>query len=331
MSRQKPNTGQIINQRRRSIKYRTVPIFLLALALLAACLPRSAATPDPAAAQAPAAAPARVTELNVFAAASLTAPFSEIGELFESNHPGTRVTFNFAGSQQLAQQINAGAPADVFASANNSQMNVVIDAGEVASGVQQTFAQNRLVVIYPNDNPAGLAELKDLGAPDLKLILAAREVPAGQYSLDFLDKAIADPAFGANFKEDVLNNVISYEDNVKSVLAKVALGEADAGIVYSSDISGDDAGKVGRLDIPDELNVIAAYPIAPVKSSNNPELAQAFVDLVLSKEGQDILAKYNFIPAATPAAEACGRVEAPWQNQRIGHGVLSPAWFEKQF
>lgn len=295
------------------MKYRTVPILFILLALLAACSPQPAGTPNAAASQ----APVGVTELNVFAAASLTGPFSEIGALFEAKHPGTLVSFNFAGSQQLAQQIIAGAPVDVFASANNTQMNVLIDAGEIITGAQQIFVKNRLVVIYPKDNPAGLAELKDLGAPGLKLILAAQEVPVGQYTLDFLDKAIAAPAFGASFKDDVLNNVISYEDNAKSVLAKVALGEADAGIVYSSDIYGDVAGRVGRLDIPDELNVIATYPIAPVRSSENLELAQAFVDLVLSKEGQDILAKYNFIPVAMPAAgaltvaEAWGRVGAP--------------------
>jgi molybdate transport system substrate-binding protein len=175
-------------------------------------------------------------------------------------------------------------------------MNVVIEAGGIVSGTQQTFAKNRLVVIFPKDNPAGLAELKDLANPDLKLVLAAKEVPVGQYSLDFLDKAVADPAFGATFKDDVLNNVVSYEDNVKVVLTKVALGEADAGIVYLSDISGADADKVSRIEIPDTLNVIASYPIAAVKESKIPELAQAFIDLVLSKEGQDILAKYNFIP-----------------------------------
>jgi molybdate transport system substrate-binding protein len=114
--------------------------------------------------------------------------------------------------------------------------------------------------------------------------------------LDFLDKAAADPAYGTAFKDDVLGNVVSYEENVKAVLAKVALGEADAGIVYASDISGQETSKVGRLDIPDTLNVIASYPIALVKEGQNQELAQAFIDLVLSSQGQDILAKYNFIP-----------------------------------
>ena len=240
-------------------------------------------------------APAEPIDLNVFAAASLTDAFGEIGKLFEADHPEVTAVFNFAGSQQLAQQINEGAPADVFASANKRQMDVVIEAGGIVSGTQQTFAKNRLVVISPKDNPAGLAELQDLAKSDLKLVLAAKEVPVGQYSLDFLDKAVADPAFVATFKDDVLKNVVSYEDNVKAVFTKVALGEADAGIVYLSDISGADADKVSWIDIPDALNVIASYPIAAVKESKIPELAQAFIDLVLSKKGQDILAKYNFI------------------------------------
>jgi molybdate transport system substrate-binding protein len=275
---------------------------------MAGCAPQPAATTqvvvEPTAPEksAPTSAPSEPVDLKVFAAASLTAAFVEIGELFETGHPGVTVAFNFAGSQQLAQQINEGAPADVFASANNTQMDVVIEAGGILTGTQQTFVQNRLVVIYPQDNPAGLKDLKDLGKSGLKLVFAAQEVPVGQYSLDFLDKASADPAFGANYKDDALKNVVSYEENVKAVFAKVALGEADAGIVYTSDIGateqrdGEDSDKVGRLDIPDALNVIASYPIAPVVESENPELAQAFVDQVLSPEGQNILAKYNFIP-----------------------------------
>jgi len=289
-------------------------LFILILSwLLAGCATQPAAT-----AQAPEAAPVvakasttqaslpvageaasyNPVDLNVFAAASLTEPFSEIGKLFEAAHPGVSVMFNFAGSQQLAQQINEGAPADVFASANNKQMNVAIAAGSVVSGSQQVFTKNRLVVVVPKDNPAGIEKLADLAKPGLKLVFAAREVPVGQYSQDFLDKASADHAFGSTYQADVLANVVSYEDNVKAVLAKVALGEADGGIVYSSDISGGDAGKVGRLDIPDALNVIATYPIALVKGTRNPDLGQAFIDFVLSPQGQAVLAKYNFIPIA---------------------------------
>ncbi len=161
--------------------------------------------------------------------------------------------------------------------------------------------RNRLVVIYPKDNPAGLAQLQDLARPGLKLIIAAKEVPVGQYSLDFLTKTISDTAFSPTYMDEVLNNVVSYEENVKSVLTKVALGEGDAGIVYTSDISGESAGKVGRLDIPDSLNTIATYPIAVVGDSAAPRQAQAFVDYVLGPAGQEILTRYGFIPASTAA------------------------------
>lgn len=273
------------------MKKRALPVLGMVLfLLLAGCAPQPAT--------APVIAP---TDLNVFAAASLTAAFTEIGEVFEAGHPQVTVVFNFAGSQQLAQQINEGAPADVFASANKKQMDAAISAGSIVTGTQQTFVKNRLVVIFPKDNPAGVTGLKDLAKSGLKLVLAAKEVPVGQYALDFMTKASADPAFGTAFQEDVLKNVVSYEDTVKVVLAKVALGEADAGIVYTSDVTGEDAGKVGQVDIPDGPNVIASYPIAPVTESKNSEAAQAFIDFVLSPEGQAILAKYGFVPAAEPA------------------------------
>lgn len=266
------------------------------LVILALILASCAANPPAAAAPAgPDQAVLDPVELNVFAAVSLTDAFTEIGQIFESNHPGARVLFNFAGSHQLAQQINAGAPADLFASANPQQMQIVIDAGEIAVETPQTFVTNRLVMVFPKDNRAGVRALQDLGKPGVKVVLASPEVPVGQYSLDFLNKASADPVFGSTFNGSVLKNVVSYEDNVRMVLTKVALGEADAGLVYTSDISGSDTLKVDQLDIPDELNVIATYPIAPLRTSEKPELAQAFIDLVLSKEGQDILAGYHFI------------------------------------
>lgn len=235
--------------------------------------------------------------LTVFAAASLTDAFMEMGHAFQARHPNVEFSFNFGASNQLAQQLAAGAPADVFASANEAQMAVAVEAGRVADGSQQTFARNRLVVIFPADNPANIQLLHDLARPGLLLVLAAAEVPVGQYSLDFLDKAAQEPAFGAAFKDGVLANVVSYEENVRAVLSKVALGEADAGIVYSSDITSGAAADVGRLDIPDDLNTIATYPIAPISDSQQLELAAAFVEFVRSAEGQGILGDYGFIPA----------------------------------
>ncbi|MGQ0602262.1 MAG: molybdate ABC transporter substrate-binding protein [Anaerolineales bacterium] len=239
-------------------------------------------------------APRPIT-LTVFAAASLKDAFTELGERFEMSNAGVTVSFNFAGSQQLAQQLVEGAPADVFASANQKQMDSAIDGGRIAKGATQPFVKNRLVVIVPADNPAQIVALADLARPGLKLILAAREVPVGQYSLDFLEKTQADSTFAVGFKDAVLNNVVSYEENVRAVLSKVSLGEADAGIVYTSDVSGDGAEQIGRIEISDDLNTIAIYPIAPVGDSAHAETARAFVDFVLSSEGQATLKRYGFI------------------------------------
>jgi molybdate transport system substrate-binding protein len=235
------------------------------------------------------------TTLNVFAAASLTDAFGEIGANFAAAHPGTEVVFNFGGSNQLSTQIGQGAPADVFASANNAQMDAAIEAGRIISGSQSTFAQNRLVIVLPSDNPGGLTSLQNLAKPRIKLVFAAEEVPVGQYALDFLDKAAADGSLGADYRDAVLANVVSYEENVRSVLAKVALGEADAGLVYTSDASTSE-GEVQQIEIPDSLNSIAKYPIAVLSDSAHLELAQQFVDYVLAPEGQQVLAKYGFLP-----------------------------------
>lgn len=234
--------------------------------------------------------------LTVFAAASLTDPFRDLATQFEGENPGVDVVFNFAGSQQLAQQLAQGAAVDLFASANESQMRAVIDAGRVVSGTQRVFAGNRLVVVTPAGNPADLASLQDLAKPDIKLVLAARNVPAGDYSLAFIQKASESPHFAAGYNAAVLANVVSYEENVKAVLSKVLLGEADAGIVYSSDISPGIADQVVRIPIPDELNTLAAYPIAPIGDAPNPALAQQFLEFVLSPDSQTVLTRHRFIP-----------------------------------
>jgi molybdate transport system substrate-binding protein len=237
-------------------------------------------------------------KLTILAAASLTESFTEIGTLFEEQNPKVTVEFSFGGSQQLAQQIQQSAPADVFASASKKYMDAVIETGQVTADTQTVFVENKLVVIVPSSNPAHLETLMDLTKSRIKLVLAAKEVPVGQYSLEFLTKAMADPTFGADYEMKVLNNVVSYEDNVKSVLAKVVLGEADAGIVYSSDVTGDAIDQVKTIEIPDELNTIAKYPIAAINTSKEPELAASFIQFVLSPEGQGVLAKYGFLPVA---------------------------------
>ncbi len=272
------------------LRTRILPFILISIMLAVACTPQAA----PALSR-PASKPATLT---VLAAASLSESFSEIGALFESQHPSVTVAFSFAGSQQLAQQLGQGADADVFASASQKSMQAVIDEKRVNTADAKIFIKNRLVVIFPASNPAGLSELKDLARARVKLDLADKSVPVGQYALEFLEKAAADPSYGSTFKDEVLKNVVSYEENVKLVFTKVALGEADAGIVYVTDINPAAADRVGKIDIPDALNVIAEYPIAPIADSRHADLAKAFIKLVLSADGQAVLAKYGFLPAS---------------------------------
>jgi molybdate transport system substrate-binding protein len=278
---------------------------ILSVLLLVILLTTAACSPQAAPTSAPNQASSGSTTLMVLAAASLTESFTEMGKVFEAQNPGVKVTFSYAGSQQLSQQLGQGANADVFASASPKYMDAAVQAKRVNKGDVKTFVKNRLAVIFPKDNPAGLKELKDLAKPGLKLDLADKSVPVGQYALDFLDKATKDPGFDPTYKANVLKNVVSYEDNVKSVVAKVSLGEVDAGIVYVTDIPLDASSKIGKLGIPDALNTVATYPIAPISDSKNSDLAKAFVALVLSPDGQAIMAKYGFIPAA-PAGSTSG-------------------------
>ncbi|NJN19664.1 MAG: molybdate ABC transporter substrate-binding protein [Oscillochloris sp.] len=269
-------------------------LMLVIVVLLAACgSPPPEA--DPTAVPAEPAAATLSGELIVFAAASLTDAFEAISNAFEAAYPGTAISFNFAGSQQLAAQINEGAPADVFASANQTQMDIVLAGGRGRDGSAQTFVRNQLVVITPGNNPAGITTLADLTQPGLHLILADSAVPVGRYSLDVLAKASALPEYSAGYSPTVLANVVSFEDNVRSVLTKVVLGEADAGIVYRTDaaLEGD---LIQQIAIPAELNTIASYPIAPIADTANPALADAFIAFILSAQGQEILSRYGFIP-----------------------------------
>jgi len=277
-----------------------ISILLVVSLLAAACAgavtpaPTAAPTTAPQPTSAPVQAPAPDQKLTVFAAASLTDAFKEIGEQFKQQTPGVTVESNFAGSQQLRTQLEQGAVADVFASANTKEMNTAIQSGLVVSGTQKTFVRNRLAVIVPKDNPAGIKELTDLAKPGLKIVLADASVPVGGYALTVLEKMNAD--FGATFSQTVLSNVVSYENDVKQVVAKIQLGEGDAGIVYSSDVTPGAATKVTKIDIPDKYNVLATYPIAVLKSAPQADLAAKFMAYVLSADGQAILQKWGFVP-----------------------------------
>jgi molybdate transport system substrate-binding protein len=249
----------------------------------------------------PSAAPERKT-LTVFAASSLTDAFNEIAADFKTANHNVNVVFNFGSSSTVATQLAEGAPADLFASANSKQMSVAIDAGRIA-GKPVTFARNRLILIVPSDNPAKIQALRDLANPGIKLVLAAPNVPVRDYTNTMLDRLVADPGYGDDYKKAVLANVVSEEDNVRQVSAKVSLGEADAGFVYRSDVTPDISSKVIAIQIPDTLNTIAAYPIAATNDSANPELARAFIDEVLSEKGQAILVKWGFISVFIPTLD----------------------------
>ncbi|MCL4562831.1 MAG: molybdate ABC transporter substrate-binding protein [Chloroflexi bacterium] len=280
-------------------------LFALIMVFVVGCTPGTVraisgvagGTQDPRSAAAASSIPVHPATLTVLAAASLTEPFTEIGDEFEALHPGMTIQFNFAGSQQLSQQIAEGAPADIFASANQTQMDVAIQAGGVKPGTAHVFVHNRLVVILPKGNPGQIHSLQDLAKPGLEIILAANAVPVGQYSLEFLQKASQSPAFGPAFEADVLKNVVSYEENVQAIVTKIALGEGDAGIVYTSDVQKADSDI--SLTIPDALNVIASYPIAAITYSKHIDQANSLIEFILSAQGQSILEKYGFIPAAS--------------------------------
>jgi molybdate transport system substrate-binding protein len=231
--------------------------------------------------------------LTVFAAASLTDAFTDVETTLEAANPGLDIVNNFAGSQALVTQLTEGAPADVAALASNSTMTDAIEAG-VVTAEPKTFVENLLTIVVPSDNPAGIASAADLAKPGIKLVLAQEDVPVGNYSRQSLCNMGIDTAtYGDNFVAKVAGNVVSLEDNVRSVLSKVALGEADAGIVYTSDVTGD----VLAIAIPDEVNELATYPIAPV-ATGDQQLAGAYISYILSPAGQAILASYGFIPVS---------------------------------
>lgn len=236
----------------------------------------------------------KAVTLNVFAAASLTESFTELGTNFHNAHSNVTVKFNFAGSQALEQQISNGASTDVFASADQTNMQKASSAGLV--GNAQTFVKNKLVVILPTNNPGKINSLKDLANKGIKIDIEGPTVPAGKYSLQVLDKMGQSADYGKSYESAVKANFVSQEDNVKAVVTKVQLGEADAGFVYLTDVTSKVSSKVRELTIPDNFNVVVQYPIAVTKKAPDASDAQAFVQYVLSADGQAVLQKYHFLP-----------------------------------
>jgi molybdate transport system substrate-binding protein len=233
--------------------------------------------------------------LTVYAAASLSGAFNDTAQAFEANNSGVTVSTNYAGSQILATQIKQGATADVFASADQKNMKSVEDAGLMNNSSVVIFAENKLAIVVPTANPANITSLSDLNKTGVKLDIANSSVPVGNYTLQMLSKASNNSTYGSGFNTSVLKNVVSEETNVNDVVAKVALGQADAGIVYKSDVPAAYQSKVTTITIPDSVNVLAKYPIGVVNTSSNAELAQSFINYVTSPAGQAILLKYDFI------------------------------------
>ena len=238
--------------------------------------------------------PAQV-EILVFAATSLTDAMDELAAEFQRRHPGLQVNGHYVGSSTLAAQLLQGEWADVFASASEKQMMALVDAGLVRAGSPVVFAANRLTVITPAANPAGVRSWEDLGRLELALVLAAPGTPVRDYTDELVRRVAADPARGSGFRDRFYANLVSEEANVRLSAAKVALGEADAAVVYSTDVTPDIADAVRRFEIPDRFNVTARYPIAVLADSPRSAPAAAFVRFVLSAAGRAVLARRGFI------------------------------------
>jgi molybdate transport system substrate-binding protein len=248
-------------------------------------------------------------ELTVFTAASLTGAFGEIGEMYE-NETGIHVAFNFDGSQALRTQLENGAYADLFASANMKQMNAVRESGLVNNSSVAIFTRNKLSLIVPKDNPANIRNLTDLARPGVKIVMGTKDVPVGDYALQIIAKLGNDSAYGPDYETDVLANVISQETSVSYVVTKVALGEADAGFAYVSDVTQDMISKIDKIVIPDEYNIIAEYPMGMLLKSKYPDESQEFMDLVISDEGRAVLEKYGFAPVESEPEVIAAATEA---------------------
>jgi molybdate transport system substrate-binding protein len=233
-------------------------------------------------------------DVVVFAASSLTDAFNDLAGEFKNAHPNARAVFSFGGSSQLAIQLINGAHADVFASADQDQMDVV-ERGHVLAGAQQVFVRNRLMVIAPHDNPAAIASLQDLAKPGIKIVGAQASVPIGYYTSELLKSASANPNFGADFQRRVERNFVSREDTVRQIVAKIQLGEADAAVVYVTDVTPQIADQFVRVALPEDLQVTATYPIA-VSNGRNRAGGEAFVAFVESPTAQSILARWGFLP-----------------------------------
>ena len=234
------------------------------------------------------------TRLTVLAAASLKTVFPKIGAAFTDQHPGVTFAFSFAGTDQLAAQIQQGAPADVFAGASTTYGDQLAAAHLIES--YHVFCTNQLVVITPATNPAGITSLQDLARSGLKLVIGSATVPVGAYTRTILSNL--ETIYGSGYANQVLGNVVSNEDSVTSIVTKVQSGEADAGFVYVTDAlaAGSD---VNTMSLPSEAQAVATYPIAVVSASPHVSVGRQFTDFVLGSSAQQLVTEAGFGPAPT--------------------------------
>ncbi|HPY59853.1 MAG TPA: molybdate ABC transporter substrate-binding protein [Methanospirillum sp.] len=243
------------------------------------------------------AAEAQEKEFIVFAAASLTGITGDIGPMFEEAHPGVVVITNLDSSATLETQIKEGAYADLFLPASTKNMNNLLEEGMADEESVTEYATNKLAIIVPADNPASITGLADLANPKVRIVSETAEVPVRKYTEQMLNKTLESEDYGQEFVDAFRANVISEETNVASATAKVALGEADAGITYYSDVTKDLADKIKIIEIPDEFNIVATYVAGILTESAEKELAQEYISLLTSEEGKAVLEEYNFAPA----------------------------------
>jgi molybdate transport system substrate-binding protein len=234
------------------------------------------------------------TNLTIFGASSLKAALEAVASAYETSNPGTTLTISTDSSAALATQIEQGAPADVFLSADTTNPQKLVDAG-LAAGQPVAFAGNLLTIIVPADNPAGIDAPADLAKNGLRIIAAGDEVPITKYATQLVDKLAGQPGAPADFAAAYAANIASKEDNVSAVVAKVRLGEGDAGIVYVTDAAGVDG--IATIDVPDSANVPASYAGVVVDASSKQAAATAFLEWLAGPDGQAVIAELGFLPS----------------------------------
>ena len=283
------------------MKSRLVVLLFVLLFVLAAC---SNAGGSPSASSAPSLAPttaasaspapsAEAVELTIYGAASLKGALEAAEAAYETANPGTTVTLSTGSSAALETQIEQGAPADVFLSADTANPKKLVDKG-LADGAAVTFAGNKLTVIVPTANPAGITSPKDLAKSGVKVIAAGDEVPVTKYATLFVENLAKEAGYPAGFAAKYTANIASKEEDVKSVVAKIEIGEGDAGIVYVTDAKA--STKVTPVDVPETANVPATYAGVVVKASRNAAAAKAFLDWFAGPDGQATLETFGFLP-----------------------------------